>query len=136
MKHLALSFALVAVVGCSADPFLPSFENMAGDYTAHVLLTSDNAGAVDWIARGATLTLGLGRDGTTSGHLFVPGGGEGGSDLDADMAGVWLLVGGKVSFGQTADTFVRNMDFVPSQGRLSGDHTFADGTRVRIVLTK
>ena len=136
MKHLALSFALVAVVGCSADPFLPSFENMAGDYTAHVLLTSDNAGAVDWIACGATLTLGLGRDGTTSGHLFVPGGGEGGSDLNADMAGVWLLVGGKVSFGQTADTFVRNMDFVPSQDRLSGDHTFADGTRVRVVLTK
>ena len=136
MKHLALSFALVAVVGCSADPFLPSFENMAGDYTAHVLLTSDNAGAVDWIACGATLTLGLGRDGTTSGHLFVPGGGEGGSDLNADMAGVWLLVGGKVSFGQTADTFVRNMDFVPSQDRLSGDHTFDDGTRVRVVLTK
>src|SRR5437773_10309140 len=115
MKHLALSFALVAVVGCSADPFLPSFENMAGDYTAHVLLTSDNAGAVDWIARGATLTLGLGRDGTTSGHLFVPGGGEGGSDLDADMAGVCLLVGGKVSFGPHGDTVVRTTGLVPTQ---------------------
>jgi len=68
--------------------------------------------------------------------LFVPGGGDGGSDLDADMAGVWLLVGGKVSFGQTADTFVRNMDFVPSEDRLSGDHTFTDRTRVRAVLTK
>ena len=136
MKRLPQLLALAAVLACSDAPFAPTVENMAGDYTAHVLLTSDNAGAVDWIAHGATLTLGLGRDGTTSGHLFVPGGGDGGSDLDADMAGVWLLVGGKVSFGQTADTFVRNMDFVPSQDRLSGDHTFDDGTRVRVVLTK
>src|SRR2546430_13226711 len=97
---------------------------MAGDYTAHVLLTSDNAGAVDWIARGATLTLGLGRDGTTSGHLFVPGGGDGGSDLDADMAGGVLLLVGQVRFGQTAHTIVRNMDFVPSQDRLSGHALF------------
>jgi len=118
MKRLPQLLALAAVLACSDAPFAPTVENMAGDYTAHVLLTSDNAGAVDWIARGATLTLGLGRDGTTSGHLFVPGGGDGGSDLDADMAGVWLLVGGKVSFGQTAD------------------HTFDDGTRVRVVLTK
>ncbi len=66
----------------------------------------------------------------------MPGGGEGGADVNADMAGTWLLVGGKISFGQTADTFVRNMDFVPSQDRLSGDHTFADGTRVRVILTK
>src|SRR5436309_16092089 len=105
MKHLALSFALVAVVGCSADPFLPTVENMAGDYTAHVLLTSDNVGAVDWIARGATLSFRLGRDGTTSAHLIVPGGGGGGSDLDADMAGGMLVVGGDVWFRRTADTF-------------------------------
>ncbi len=52
------------------------------------------------------------------------------------MAGTWLLVGGKVFSGETADTFVRDMDFVPSQDRLSRDHTFTDGTRVRVVLTK
>ena len=32
--------------------------------------------------------------------------------------------------------FVRNMDFVPSQDRQSRDHTFTDGTRLRVVLTK
>ena len=136
MKQLSQLLALVAVVACSVNPFSATVENVAGDYTAHFLMTNDSSGAVDWIARGATLTLGLKRDGATSGHLFVPGGGTGGADVNADMAGVWLLVGGTVSFGQTADTFVRNMDFVPSPDRLSGDHTFADGKRVRVVLTK
>ena len=136
MKQLGQLLPLVAVVACSVNPFAATVENVAGDYTAHFLMTNDSSGAVDWIAHGATLTLGLARDGTTSGHLFVPGGGEGGADMSADMAGVWLLVSDTVSFGQTADTFVRNMDFVPSEGRLSGDHTFADGKRVRVVLTK
>ena len=136
MKQLSQLLALVAVVACSVNPFAATVGNTAGDYTAHFLMTTDSSGAVDWIARGATLTLGLARDGTTSGRLFVPGGGAGGGDVSADMAGVWLLVNGTVSFGQTADTFVRNMDFVPSPDRLSGDHTFADGKRVRIVLTK
>ncbi len=136
MKQLSQLLACVAVVACSVDPFVPTVERVAGDYTAHFLMTNDSSAAVDWIAHGATLTLGLARDGSTSGHLFLPGGGAGGADVSADLAGVWLLVGGTVSFGQTADTFVRNMDFVPSEGRLSGDHTFADGKRVRVVLTK
>ncbi len=136
MKWLPSLLAAFVVVACSVDPFVPTVERVAGDYTAHFLMTNDSSAAVDWIARGATLTLGLAHDGTTSGHLFVPGGGEGGTDVSADMAGVWLLVGGTISFGQTADTFVRNIDFVPSPDRLSGDHTFADGRRVRVVLTK
>jgi len=58
------------------------------------------------------------------------------ADVNADMAGTWPLVGGKVFSRETADTFVRDMDFVPSQDRLSRDHTFTDRTRVRVVLTK
>ena len=136
MKQLGQLLPLVAVVACSVNPFAATVENVAGDYTAHFLMTNDSSGAVDWIAHGATLTLGLARDGSTSGHLFLPGGGAGGADVSADLAGIWLLVGSTVSFGQNADTFVRSMDFVPSPDRLSGDHTFADGKRVRVVLTK
>jgi len=136
VKQLGQLLPLVAVVACSVNPFAATVENVAGDYTAHFLMTNDSLGAVDWIAHGATLTLGLARDGSTSGHLFLPGGGAGGADVSADLAGVWLLVGGTVSFAENADTFVRNMDFVPSPDRLSGDHTFADGKRVRVVLTK
>jgi len=136
MRRIPPLLALVAVVACNADPFFPSAKNMSGDYTAHFISTTDSSGTVDWIAAGASLTLSLGADGSASGRLFVPGGAAGGGDLDADMAGTWLLVGGTITFGQTADTFVRNMDFVPSRNRLSGDHTFSDGTRVQVVLTK
>jgi hypothetical protein len=128
--------AVVAVVACDSHPFFPSVENMAGDYTATALITSDTSGRVDWIGAGATFTISLAPSGTTTGHLFVPGGGAGGADLDEDMAGTWLFVGSTVTFGQTADTFVRNLDFVPTRNRLSADQTFADGTRFWIVLTK
>jgi hypothetical protein len=82
------------------------------------------------------MTITLAADGSTSGHLFVPGGAEAGADLSEDMAGTWLLVGRTVQFGQTADTFVRDVDFTASRDRLSAQHTFADGTALRIVLTK
>jgi hypothetical protein len=136
MRFIPTVLALVAVVACDSDPFVPSVENMAGDYTATALMTSNTSGRVDWIGAGATFTIALSASGATAGRLFVPGGGPGGADLDEDMAGTWLLVGGTVRFGQTADTFVRNLDFVPTRDRLSADQTFADGTRFWIVLTK
>src|SRR5438552_18159583 len=99
MKHLGHLLPLVAVVACSVNPFAATVENVAGDYTAHFLMTNDSSGAVDWIAHGATLTLGLARDGTTSGHLFLPCGGAGGADVSAARAGAGLPAGGAVPFG-------------------------------------
>ena len=137
MRLIPSLVAVAAVVACrDANPFVPTIDNMAGDYTAHAIVTTDRSGTVDWIAAGATLTMSLAQNGTTSGHLFVPGGGAAGADVNEDMAGTWLFIGGTVSFGQTADSFVRNMDFVPTPNRLSSDHTFSDGTRFRVVLTK
>ena len=116
--------------------FQPSLQNVSGSYTARSFMTTASDSTIDWIARGATMTITLTTDGATTGHLFVPGGAVGGGDLDADMAGRWLLVGTTVQFGQSADTFVRGIDFSASQNRLFADHTFADGTEVRIVLMK
>ena len=51
------------------------------------------------------------------------------------MEGTWTLTGTTVHFSQIADTFVRDMDWIASENRLSGDKTFG-AVRVRVVLTK
>ena len=57
MKWLPSLLAAFVVVACSVDPFVPTVERVAGDYTAHFLMTNDSSAAVDWIARGG-LTAG------------------------------------------------------------------------------
>jgi len=138
MKRLISLLAVAAVVACS-DSFSPTTGNVAGDYSIQTLTTTDTSGTTDWVAAGSTLTLSLAANGTTTGHFFVPGAAEGGGDFHADMAGTWSLSGNRITFTQTADTFVRDMDFIARKDRLSGDQTFsfnATATRVRIVLTK
>ena len=77
----------------------------------------------------------LNQDGTTSGRLFAPGLGVGGTDFDIDLAGTWTLTDGTVTFDQTGDTFVRDVPFTAERNRLSGEGTFS-GVTIRVVLTK
>ena len=136
MRTLPLLGAL-ALASCSVgDPFAPTVDNMAGTYAASQIVTADASGFVDWIDVGGTLSLTLSADGKTSGRLFLPGGAAGGADLDADMAGTWLLVGHTIQFGQAAETFVRAIDFNAGQNRIAGDQYFGDSLRVIIVLIK
>lgn len=138
MKRLISLLAVAAVVACS-DSFSPTTQNVAGDYGLQTLTTTDTSGTTDWVATGATLALSLAANGATTGHFFIPGAGEGGGDVNADMAGTWSLSGGQITFSQTAETFVRDMDFSAGKDRLSGDQSFsfnAVDTRVRIVLAK
>lgn len=136
MRSLLL-LGVVALMSCRVgDPFAPTVANMAGAYTAHALVIADTAGAIDWIDAGGSLTLTLSANGSLSGRLFLPGGAAGGGDLDEDMAGNWSLIGHTISFGQAAQTFVREMDFTAGQDRISVDHYFGTTLRVIIVLTK
>jgi hypothetical protein len=132
-----LAVTVVATLAChDISIFQPSLQNVSGSYTARTIMKIAAFPSVDWIARGATMTITLTTDGATTGRLFVPGGADSGGDLDADMVGRWQLIGSTVQFGQTADTFVPEIDFSATSNRLSADQTLADGTEVRIVLTK
>jgi hypothetical protein len=55
------------------------------------------------------------------------------------MAGTWAQTGNVIRFTQSADTFVRNMDFtLDSNGSrwiLIGDKGFS-GTRIQVTLTQ
>jgi len=133
---LALAVAALPVA-CTHDPFTPNINNVAGDYHLQSLTTTDLGGPRDWVAMGTTLTISLAPDGTTSGRLFMPGGGLSGADVDVDMAGIWTLAVATVEFEPNFDTLLRDVTFIAYENRLIGDHAYGNsGVSVRIVLTK
>jgi len=125
----------LSLVGCGDDGFSPTVDSVAGTYHATTFTFDGGSGATDLLAAGASVTVTLAPDGTTSGRMFVPGVGEGGGDLDADLAGTWTLSGTTVTFEQDADTFIRDIPFTAAPSRLRGQET--SGTEVvELVLTK
>lgn len=133
MFGLALTLGALACGG--DDPFTPTMETVAGSYTATTFTLSSVVGEINLLAGGATVTLNLASNGTTTGRLLVPDGNGDGSDLDADLTGTWSLTDSTVTFEQSADTFIPDVDFVASANRLTGEGTFSGGT-LRLVLTK
>lgn len=129
--------ALALVLGaCGGEgSFSPTVETVSGSYTARTLTLTSAVGTTDLLALGSTVAITLAADGTTSGRLFVPGGAEDGSDLDVDLAGTWTLVGTTVTFNQTADSFIRDVEFTAVPNQLNAEGTFS-GAIIRLVLRK
>ncbi|MGH7514118.1 MAG: hypothetical protein ACREOQ_14480 [Gemmatimonadales bacterium] len=127
--------ALLALMACTDGSFAPTVETVAGTYAADVFTLTSSAGTSDLLASGAEVSAVLKSDGTTTGRLFVPGGGENGENLDEDLAGTWSLLNGKVTFDQAADTFIRDAAFIATRDRLTTDGTFGEET-ILLVLTK
>ena len=131
----ALALA-VALAGCGDDDnFSPTVENVSGSYSAASFTLTTATGTIDLLALGAEVTAVLNPDGTTTGHLSVPGGGENGEDVDADLTGTWTLTGNTVTFDQEGDTFLRDVDFTAAENTLTGEFT-AEGETARLVLAK
>jgi hypothetical protein len=121
---LALSLALAA---CGGDDggFSPSMTNVSGTYHA----TTFTAGPTNLLALGATVDVTLASNGTTTGHLTVPG------SVDEDLAGTWTLSGSTVTFNQTAGTLIQDATFTAEENRLTGNGSF-NGLALLVVLTK
>ena len=135
-RAVALSLTL-GFTGCGDDSsFSPTVGSVAGAYSATIFtLDLGSAGVVNQLVLGADVAMTLAPDGTTTGHLFVPGAGENGGDLDADLIGTWTLSRGGVTFDQTADTFIRDVRFTADRDRLTGDAPTGHNN-VHLVLTK
>lgn len=144
-RFLVLLLAL-ATMACGSDKDTMGPDPLTMQMVAGTYLAGDNFGAItftttedgettDWLSEGATLEIELAANGTTTGHLFVPGADEDGRDLDADLAGSWTLKGDTVRFSQQADTFVRDMPFLVIDNELKGDATFSEA-RVQVVLVR
>jgi hypothetical protein len=129
-----VSFCL-GLLSCGDDGFSPTAESVAGTYQATTFTFNGGSGTTDLLADGASVTITLAPNGTTSGRMFVPGVGAEGGDLDADLAGTWMLSGATVTFGQAADTFMRDVPFTAEPSRLRAEGTFGEEVVV-LVLTK
>ncbi len=134
MRTVSLALGL-GLAACGSDGFTPTTETVAGAYTATTFTITSTTPPTDALAEGLTLEITLDSDGTTTGRLFLPGGGDNGTDIDEDLAGTWTLDGVSVRFDQNADTFVRDAVFVAGEGTLTAEGTFGD-TSVRVVLTR
>ena len=138
VKRATTMFAVVAAVAaCGSDTTSPS-NTVAGTYSATEFVTTGGSGQRNELLAGSTLNIVLKPDGTTTGHLHIAASGST-PVFDADMAGTWAQTGNVIRFSQTADTFVRNMDFTldsnGSQWLLIGDQGFS-GTRIQVTLTQ
>jgi hypothetical protein len=134
LLRMASPIVCVAALACG-DSVAPTVDDVAGSYIATTFTTDLLGSTTDQLAQGSLLNMVLTADGQTTGHLFVPGAGDQGGDFDADLTGRWTLHGDTVEFDQTADTFVRDMPFVFSDGKLSGAAVFTE-TRVQVVLER
>jgi hypothetical protein len=132
---IALTLAL-ALGSCGGeDTFSPTVESVTGSYTASALTLTSSIGTTDLLALGSTVALTLAADGTTSGRLFVPGGDDDGGDLDVDLAGTWALSGSTVTFNQTGDSFIRDVEFAAGPDQLNGEGEVS-GAIIRLALRK
>jgi hypothetical protein len=135
VRAMAVSLGIATAACGDDDSFSPTVETVAGSYTATTFTLSSVVGEINLLGGGATVTIDLATDGSTTGRLFVPDANDDGSDLDADLAGTWNLTDSTVTFEQSADTFIPDVDFIASANRLTGEGTFSGGT-LRLVLTK
>jgi hypothetical protein len=134
-RKVVLSLVLGLAACGGDDSFSPTEETVAGSYTASTFTLTTSAGTTNLLGQGATVSLNLAADGTTTGRLFVPGGADDGGDLEEDLVGTWTLVGSTVTFNQAADTFIPDTEFLATRNTLTGEDSFG-GTTLRLVLTK
>jgi hypothetical protein len=136
---LLVFIAGIAPSGCEegTEPEPVQRGDITRSFSAEVFTTTTGGATVDQKAAGATVMLSLNPDGTTSGRLFVPGGGEAG--IDANLAGSFEFneERSEVTLQHSADTFLRDMVFDASQAdgvvRLESSKAFGN-TTIRITL--
>jgi hypothetical protein len=131
----ALPLSLAVITGCGDDGFEPTVDNVSGSYAATVLTVEETSGTTDYLAIGSALEVTLHPDGTVDGQLFVPSLGPGGSDIDIALGGTWSLDGDQVTIDSIQDTFLQDVVFTATEGRLDGEFV-GNGVSVQVRLEK
>lgn len=128
--------ALAPLGACNEDIQRFGVADLAGSWVATTFTSTPTGGATENVlAAGGSLTMTLIANGSVTGNLNIPASITGGP-LTASMAGTFSTVNGVATFNQSADTFVRDMEFSYSGGNtLSATEAFTGGS-VTVVLTK
>ena len=131
-----LLVVLAAAFACDTQPFAPTQSSVAGTYHLQALTVTDIGSTRDWVAMGATMTITLAPNGTTTGRCSCPNPVAAGV-VDVDMQGTWTLTGETVEFNLSFNTLVSQVAFFARENRLVGNHAYDNtGVSVRIILTK
>ncbi len=136
LRRALFPFAFLALLSGCDDPAEPALTmaDVAGTYTLTRLDATEQGTTTDWVAGGTEATITLNADGTTTGHMFVPGG-DIDEDREMDLAGTWSLSESEVTFEHDADTFLRDMTFEYDDGVLAAHALFGD-TSLEVTLTR
>jgi hypothetical protein len=133
-------FGLAALAACGGDSTAPpSALALVGTFNAVEFTTTGSSGQTNQLLAGATFTITLASDHTTTGHIHVPASASTGPVFDSDLPGTWAQTGSSVNFTQpNSDTFVENITFTAVAASanlwdLVGDKTFS-GTAFHVVL--
>jgi hypothetical protein len=134
-SRLILAAAALAIAsGCADDPNVPP-AGVPGSYHATTSTLASGGPAVNLLAVGASFTMTLAADHSTTGRLVIPASVTGGEAVDESLAGSWRQSNDTVYFDGAADTFVRDVPFVVRGGSLATEYNPPGGQLV-VTLSK
>lgn len=133
-----VALALTATVGgCSDTPLAP--DDVSGQYQAKSFTIVVNGVTNELLSRGATVSLRLNPDLTTSGHITMPiVPGVQLTPVDDDLTGTYTLNNGIVRLKQ-GDAYLDGLAFTADPPELRAFISLSDGTRTgtfNLVLTR
>jgi len=133
-------FAAVAILGtlaaCGEDGVIDP-DPIAGTYTATTFrVARPSSSEINVLAQGGNFSIILGGNGTTTGTLSLPAVVTGAAALQASMVGTVERNGNSVSFEQTADTFVRDLNWTVAGRTITVTNQSVSGATYTIVLTR
>ena len=135
MRTLSLIAAALLLASCSDNDANPT--TLAGTYNASAFtVTPSGQAAINVLSAGGSLTMTITSDGVVSGSMSLPASVTGGAPLVADMIGVATQSGTTVTFDQTADTFVRDLNWKLSAEGLSVTSQSAGSASYTITLAR
>lgn len=133
-------FAALAVIGTLAacgDDGLIDPDPIAGVYTATTFrVTPSGAQERDVLAQGGSLKIIIGTNNTTTGTLNVPAVVTGNVAIQESMVGTVERNGNGVTFEQTADTFVRDLNWTVVNNTIAVTSQSVGGATWTIVLAR
>jgi hypothetical protein len=131
----AVLLGSLVLAACSSDA-TDSAPQLAGTYHATTLVvTPTGESAIDVLAAGGSLDIVISSTGATTGTLTIPTSIKGG--MVASMAGTAAITSGtQVKLTQTADTFVRDLQWTLSSASLSVTSQTISDASFTIVLAR
>ena len=130
---LAASLANSCISGPECDCVLPL--SVTGSYGATRMRFTQTGVTVDALSAGASITLTLLENGTTSGSLVIPASLNNGVAETLDLTGTFRNIENVVTFSHTADTFIRDIPWAAGTNTLETTAA-AGGIQYDVLLTR